>query len=137
MLGLLFEVLTHLTQLRVVGESPRGQWAQETAFFFEHFLTPGIESIEEFVQKSLVLRARGKITAASQDQCLLNGPFDPVMALLHVSIFIAAIGVGLLTRNVIVTQQRITSDGQTSLLIQIVDRRREPIRRGVFLPTYA
>jgi len=59
------------------------------------------------------------------------------MALLHVSIFIAAIGVGLLTRNVIVTQQRITSDGQTSLLIQIVDRRREPIRRGVFLPTYA
>jgi hypothetical protein len=81
------------------------QRPQQGQLFFQPLHAPLIALREQFAHELLVVAAAGKIAATTQQQGLVEGPFELAMALLHVAVLVRPRWVDGLALQAIVVQQ--------------------------------
>ena len=104
------------------------QASQVRQFHLEARAAPGIEGLEHLFQKRLVRRARGEVTAAAQQQRLVDRLLDPVMPLLDVAVLMGLRRLDPTTVHPIVRQQRLIPPGEHLGVNLLVHRGAQAIR---------
>jgi hypothetical protein len=95
----------HTNRHTLTGVEPLGrQRPQQGRLFFESLDTPLVALREQLTHKLLVVAAARKIAAATQQQGLVEGPFELAMALLHVAVFVRPRRVDGLASQAVVVQ---------------------------------
>src|SRR3954452_3291985 len=78
---------------------PRGERAQRGSFLGEPLVAAGIALREHLAEPPIIGYAVGEIAAAAQLQRLVHRLFEPVVALLHVTVLMRLTRIDLLHRQ--------------------------------------
>lgn len=109
-------------------QPPRRQRTQHRQLFGQPLPAPGVESLRQPAQETLVLLATRKIAAATQHQGLIHRLLETPMPLLDVAVLMSVVGLDLLADHPVVTQQALITLRELLPLGQVVYRRAQTIR---------
>ena len=103
------------------------QRSQQDALLGEAVEATRVALSQQLSQEPLVRRAAGKVAAAPQQQALLQGPLELVVALLAVAVLVGLAGVDRLPGQAVVAQQRLVASLEDLGVGARLDRRRQPV----------
>jgi hypothetical protein len=88
-------------------QPPRRQRPERGPFLGEPLLTVGVAAGHDLAEEDLILTAVGEIAAASQQEGLVDGLLEPVVALLGVAVLVGLAGLNRLGLDAVMGEQRL------------------------------
>jgi len=109
-------------------QTPAWQRTQQRQLLRQTLLPVAVELLEQPAQERLVDGSALEVPAAAQQQRLLQGPLEPVMALLAVAVLVALARLDRLALQAVVPQQTLVTLGERRPLRPGRHCGRQPIR---------
>jgi len=109
-------------------QTPGRHGLKPRSLFGESRTPAGIELLQQLSQERCVVRTRGKVPAATQQQRLINRGLQSPVSLLDVAVFVGMIGLDLLACHPVMGQQCLVTLGELLLVGEVVDRSAHAVR---------